>query len=82
MRTRARRVATAQVLEHFGLVERRSTQLVKVFVARAHEAGLTSQASSTPIVDSIDLAIMRDRRRKVMARESNLPTRGLDADSA
>jgi uncharacterized damage-inducible protein DinB len=70
--------SVAEVLEHLALVERRITELLAAAALKAREDGGAPSVSGS-IVGSIKL---RDRSRRIEARESNLPSRGLDSDAA
>jgi hypothetical protein len=74
------RWSVAEVLEHLTMIERAVTQ---IFAARAAE-GERHDPDAEPgsVVDTIDMAFLLDRSRKIETPESRRPTGRLEARAA
>lgn len=76
------RWSVAEVLEHLAIVETRIGAMVARDVAAARTTGLGRETSEAPVLASIDVAGLKDRRHKRVAGDASLPTGTLSADEA
>ena len=74
--------SVAEVLEHLAIIERRITQLITGFIAKARQSGLVEPNVPASIVQTISMAAFSDRSRKVVTPDKGLPTGALAADVA
>ena len=74
--------SVAEILEHLAIVETRIGAMVAKDVAAAKAAGLARETSESSVLDTVDIAGLKDRRQKRVAGEASLPTGGLTADEA
>jgi hypothetical protein len=71
----------AEVIEHISIANRRIAKLLSKKIAEAKSAGLGADASTEPVLPTLDIAMMLDRSRRLTAPEIVLP-KGLSADIA
>ena len=77
------RWSIAQVLEHLAIVERQVVALLRRGVHQAATAGpLPDDDATTPVLPTIDGALLLDRERRVTAGPQVQPSGALDADGA
>ena len=76
------RWSVADLLEHLTLVEGGVARLLAKRVAEAPASGLGAETSTTPLLDTMDLARTLDRGRRLVAPGPVQPRAGLDADAA
>lgn len=76
------RWSVADVLEHLTLVEGGVARLLSKHVAGAPTNGLVAETSTTPLLDTMDLARVLDRGRPITAPDRVQPREGLDAATA
>ena len=67
------RWSVAEVLEHLNIIEARVTQLVAGRLAAARAAGLGPELETSPILDTVDRARIRDRSHRATAPDSVRP---------
>jgi len=77
------RWSIAQVLEHLAIVERQVVALLRRGVQQAHAEGpLPDDAGISPVLPTIDGALLLDRERRVAAGPNVQPTGRVDAEGA
>lgn len=81
-RPAAERWSVAEILEHLGIVEGSITQLLRARIDAARTSGLRQELETSPIVPTVPVARLLDRRRTIVASARSLPTGSLDATSA
>lgn len=74
-----RRWSVAEVVEHLSLVERRVVDLLSQYLAAARTGGgLPAETETGSVLDTLDLDLILDRSRPIVASQAGLP-RGLGA---
>lgn len=81
-RPAADRWSVAEVLEHLALVEGRIATLLDEQLAASRRAGLGTDRETTPVVETLDLARVTDRSRRLTASEASRPRGETDAETA
>ena len=71
----------AEIIEHVSIANRRIAKLLSKKIAEAKSAGIGADASTEPVLPTIDIPRMLDRARRFTAPEIVLP-KGLRADIA
>jgi hypothetical protein len=73
--------SAAGIIEHLAIVEKRISSRLTVLIAEASVAGLGAEPSSEPLLSSLDVGRVADRKSRAAAPEATHPT-GLSADAA
>lgn len=69
-----RRWSVAEVVEHLSLVERRVAELLAQYLAAARTGGgLPAERGTGSVLDTLDLDLLLDRERPLVAAQSALP---------
>ena len=74
--------SVAEVVQHVANVERVLTELLSARLAAARPEGLGPEADPAASSPSFPTSLIRDRSRKIKAREALHPTPGVDFESA
>jgi hypothetical protein len=77
----AGRWSTAAIIEHLAIVEARVTARLSAVISEARAGGLGAETSSEPVLPTINVGQVVDRRTRLTAPEATQPT-GLGADAA
>lgn len=70
------------VLEHLALIDARIAQVLSDGLAQAKADGVGPDSESSPVLPGIDWSSVLDRSRRVEARATAVPTRGLTSIEA
>jgi hypothetical protein len=80
MRPAPDRWSAAEVIGHLTIVEGRITQVLRVSITAAREAGLGPDPETSPIVPTVDVDRVLDRSRPVTASAGSQPPADLRRD--
>src|SRR3981189_370116 len=72
-RPAAERWSVSEIIEHLGLVEGRIDQLLLTQLDTARAAGLGAERETSPVVPTLDMSGLLDRRRPLTARGAPVP---------
>ena len=74
--------SVAEVLDHIAMVHNRVAAAIGKWIAEAQVAGLGSETSSSPLLNTIPTERILDRSHKRQAPETILPRSDVDAETA
>ena len=76
------RWSAVEIVEHLVIVETRISSMFADRVNAARQSGLGPEAASSPILPSLDVALLLDRSRAIVAGENSQPHGGITMDQA